>query len=135
MNVDGKVYEIGDIIIEDSNYIVNGKKKKANFIDIVSKGSKVCFGFWTLVPLEDFNNFSLNERVDIIDKIDNYDINLSIDDNHYVFSEENSEVYITKIKDNVFNLSVIINDGSKAIISNTDEYFDNFMLDVTITKK
>lgn len=116
MIIDGEKIEIGNIIITDSLCTINGKKIKTNNIRITSKNNKYAFVFWTIVPYNYFNALKLNEKTSIMDKIDDGDIDLEVDGTIYINFEENSHVYFTKLKENVFRLNADITHPEEELI-------------------
>lgn len=117
MIIDGKKIEIGSVFIADSVYTVQGKKVNTNQITIVSKNKKYEFIFWTLVHYNDFNSLKLNEKVDITEKVDYYDIDLIVDGTIYLNNIENTHIYFTKLDENIFQLNVeIIHPGEQSIL-------------------
>lgn len=84
------------------------KEVNSNPIMIVSKDKKYELTFWIVVPASFFYTFPLNEKVDIIKYIDNYDIDLAINGMVYLNSYENTHIYFTKLEEGVFRLNVDI---------------------------
>ena len=131
--IDDKTFKIDNIIISPSKCKINKKEVETNKIEIISKECETSFIIYTLVPFSDFNTFPLNEKISIMDKIDNYDITLYIKDNFYINSEENSEIYLTRISDNIFKLDILITDFEKAVVSN-GENIEKFLINAIINE-
>lgn len=110
MILDGQHIELGDVIISDSKAVINKVEIPINCITIDSKDKKYSFTFWTQKEFHEFNKFPLNEKIDIIDMIDNYDIDFSIESQFSLNTRENTKIYFTRIDDHKYIFNTIIND-------------------------
>lgn len=110
MILDGQYIELGDVIISDSKAVINKVEIPINCITINSKDKKYSFTFWTKKEFLEFNKFSLNKKMDVIDMIDDYDIDFSIDKHTSINSRENTKIYFTRIDDHKYIVNTIISD-------------------------
>ena len=134
MIIDGIEAKADEVIISPSRCKINGEYVETNNIEVISKDGECHFCFWTLIPFEEFNNLKLNEKVSIMDKIDSYDLSLTIKDSFYIASEENSELYFTKIDKDTFRLNVLITDFDDNVVS-SDGNLEKFVIDTIVMKK
>lgn len=134
MIIAGDKVEIGDVFIKDSTYVTNKKEVNTNQITIVSKDKKYELTFWTIVPSSFFNTFPLNEKMDIIKYVDDYDIDLAVDGTVYLNSCENTHIYFTKLEDSVFQLNIeIAHPGEQSVfIGKKDPSISHFELEAVI---
>ena len=133
MKLDAINYEVGDIKVSPCKTTINGELvKNTKAIKIFSKNKECSFCFYTIKPVSYFNTLPLNQKVDVMDKIDSYDICLDINGNFFINSSLNSEVYFTKLDDLIFKLSVIINNLDDVVVSKEEANFSRFELEIII---
>lgn len=134
MIIDDIEAKADEVIIIPSRCKIKGEYVETNNIEVISKDGECRFCFWTLISFEEFNNLKLNEKISIMDKIDSYDLSLTIKDSFYIVSEENSEVYFTKIDKDTFRLNVLITDFDDNVVS-SDGNLEKFIIDTIVMKK
>lgn len=103
-------YDVDRVIIERSHCKIKGKVIDSNVIEVINNKNDISFCFWTIVNYLDFNKLEVGKKTSIIEMIDDYDIDLSIDSDTSVNSRENCDIYFTKKEDNVFLLEAWIRD-------------------------
>lgn len=131
MILDGKDLGLGKVVITDSSCRFYNKDNQDEYrevhtkcIDVYDKNHDYRFNFWTICEYKDFNKLELNKKTSIMDMIDNYDIDFAAKDGHIftINSEENSEVYFTKLEEDKYKLEAKINDFTEAVMGQNTKY-------------
>ncbi len=113
MLLDGKDIGLGKVVITDSKAKINNIEIPINCIDIYNKNHKYRFTFWTQREFCEYNKFPLNEKIDVMDLIDDYDIDFGSRELCTINTRDNSEVYFTRIGENKYIIDARINDMSE----------------------
>ena len=109
MEVDNDKQRIEKLIISSVSTRLHGIEiKDTKELKFVSKDNKYIFIFYTIVPYTYFNELKLNQKTDIMDKIDDYDIDFKVNNSLYINSKDNSNLYLTKIRENTFKMDAEI---------------------------
>ena len=115
MYLDGKDIGLGDVVITDSKITLNGVDINTNCIDIYNKDKKYRFNIWTNCEYEKFNELKLNEKTDIMNLIDDYDIDFCSVEGSTINSFNNSKVYFTRIGTDKYIINAEIDDFKNAV--------------------
>lgn len=114
MNLDGNDLGIGKIDISYYDCTVRGEDRKANFINIYSNDKNSIFSFYTVISYDKFNKLELNKKTNLItgnlEFIDENDFYFKTEDEKYILTEEDVQMFITKIEDNKFLLELEVKD-------------------------
>ena len=122
MILDGKDIGLGEVVISTSQAEINSENISINQIDIYDKSHKFKFTFWTQQEYEKFNDLKLNEKTDVMNLIDDYDIDFGTSEYETINSRENSCIYFTKLDTNKYIVNAEINDFDKCIIGSTNKH-------------
>lgn len=114
MNLDGNDLGIGKIDISYYDCNVRGEDRKANIINIYSNDKNSIFSFYTVISYDKFNKLELNRKTNLItgnlEFIDENDFYFKTEDEKYILTEEDVQMFITKIEDNKFLLELEVKD-------------------------
>lgn len=114
MNLDGNDLGIGKIDISYYDCTVRGEDRKANIINIYSNDKNSIFSFYTVISYDKFNKLELNKKTNLItgnlEFIDENDFYFKTEDEKYILTEEDVQMFITKIEDNKFLLELEVKD-------------------------
>ena len=132
MILDGKNIGLGMVVITDSHMTSSyDVVTPTKCVDIYNKNHEYRFTFWTTQEYEKFNELPLNERIDVLDFIDDYDIDFGTKEYTTINSRENSKVYFTRIDTNIYKINVEIEDFDKGVFGNT-KGFKNLKIEAII---
>lgn len=122
MILDGIDIGVGKVEISDSKMVTNGLEVPIKCIDIHSKDDNYVFTFWTQQEYEKFNDLKLNEKTDVLDLIDDYDIDFYNEECCTINSRENTKIYFTKIDTNKYIINAEINNLDDCILGSMKEH-------------
>lgn len=122
MLLDGVDIGLGDVVITDSKARINNNEIPINCVDVYNGNHKYRFTFWTQREFHEYNELPLNEKVDVMDMIDAYDIDFGSREQGTINTRENTEMYFTRIAENKYIVNAKINDLSKSIIGGMENY-------------
>ena len=121
MILDGIDIGLGDVVITDSKARKNGIEIPINCIDVYNGNHNYRFTFWTQREFHEYNELPLNEKVNVMDMIDDYDIDFaSRNGNLTINTRENAELYFTRIAENKYIVNATINDLSKSVVGHME---------------
>lgn len=63
MILDGVNIGLGEVVISDSQAIINGVKIPINCVNIYSEDHSYVFTFWTKQEYEKYNNLEINKKL------------------------------------------------------------------------
>lgn len=134
MFLDGIDIGLGKVEISDSKMVTNGIEVPIKCIDISSKDNAYTFTFWTQQEYEKFNDLKLNEKTDVLDLIDDYDIDFCSKECGTINSRENTEVYFTKIDKDKYIVNAEIRNLDDCVLGRMKEH-KNLKLEAIIDFK
>ena len=107
------------IIVANKIKIIKNKDSKSlssYYIDMINKETNYWFNVSIIKNLSDLNNLEVNKKIDSISFFDCYDISFGDDKTFSVIMNQNNvNIYITKIKDSIFDIEFIINNFNNTI--------------------
>ncbi len=107
------------IIVANKIKIIKNKDSKSlssYYIDMINKETNYWFNVSIIKNLSDLNNLEVNKKIDSISFFDCYDISFGDDKTFSVIMNQNNvNIYITKIKDSIFDIEFIINNFNDTI--------------------
>ena len=107
------------IIVANKIKIIKNKDSKSlssYYIDMINKETNYWFNLSIIKNLSDLNNLEVNKKIDSISFFDCYDISFGDDKTFSVIMNQNNvNIYITKIKDSIFDIEFIINNFNDTI--------------------
>ena len=107
------------IIVANKIKIIKNKDSKSlssYYIDMINKETNYWFNVSIIKNLSDLNNLEVNKKIDSISFFDCYDISFGDDKTFTVIMNQNNvNIYITKIKDSIFDIEFIINNFNDTI--------------------
>jgi len=119
MILDGINIGLGAVVITDSKARKDGIEIPINCIDIYNSDHNYRFTFWTQREFHEYNKLPLNEKVNVMDMIDDYDIDFETKDYGVTINtRENTEIYFTRIDENKYIVNARINDLSGEMENN-----------------
>lgn len=122
MILDGIDLGIGSIVISHSQAVRDEIRIPINRIDIYSKDNKYKFTFWTQQEYEKFNALELNQKIDVLHLIDDYDIDFSTEEYETINSRENTEMYFTRIDKNKYIINAKISNFDNCVMGNLNNH-------------
>ena len=107
------------IIVANKIKIIKNKDSKSlssYYIDMINKETNYWFNVSIIKNLSDLNNLEVNKKIESTSFFDYYDI-LFGDDKTFsvIMNQNNVNIYITKIKDSIFDIEFIINNFNDTI--------------------
>lgn len=107
------------LIVANKIKIIKNKDSKSlssYYIDMINKETNYWFNVSIIKNLSDLNNLEVNKKIESTSFFDCYDISFGDDKTFSVIMNKNNvNIYITKIKDSIFDIEFIIKNFNDTI--------------------